>query len=754
MAFRRYFPSRSLFISSLLCFLCIIVLFSLFNGVSFVLFKSKLKEEIIASHQLQLQHTAKSYANHFSRLETLLYNKYANKEVQSFNRQTPMLGDPKTDDSQAKKVAALLRPEAEDPLFYLESLIIHFGSNDYAVDQDGSSSAQDMFGRAYASRDYTYAFWQNQLQNGSSLTFLPAMSYNRSVERSRSSMLLPLVFKQPGSQYQIIAMLDMDKAQQAFFGVGDTSNRMFAITDRDGQLLYNSGGAAAAAEIPAFGNKSNQAVDGRYWLETTDANGLHYYTGVPASEITSQLSQWNLAAAAMLALTLLIGIAASILFSKQLERPVKQLVAAVTNRRVGKGRSQMEEYAFLDRSIQELLKEHEEMQAKITKQRSVLTNFGYMSHMKNINEDMLEREGFFSMHESYTVVLYELRFRSAVLSELNRRPENAAIAVREHIRLIALEHCPGSHTFQMEKHQILTVIKDGEKSEVEAMLRRLKGTLDLKKHYCLVTIAVSARFKHPSQLVYAYEQVQTLARQAQLRDETQLIRETREIPEAPRLTASQELELAAAIQGGQAAAGSRLLNTMLDKMYDRGTAALHYEAFAELLFAKVAALLETERIDASQSWSIKPIQYRLAACRTLAEYKEAFCRLVEAAALLVNENRTDAVDPITARVMEIIETRFDEELSLDYLADTLNMSSAYLSAYIKDKTGTNFSEHLNSLRVAKAKELLAGTSLNINDVSRQVGYHNITSFNRMFKKGTGLAPSEYRKQFVLERRIS
>ncbi|WP_419871583.1 helix-turn-helix domain-containing protein [Candidatus Pristimantibacillus sp. PTI5] len=751
MAFRRYFLSRSLFISSLLCFLCIIVLFSLFNGVSFVFFKSKLKEEIIASHRMQLQHTAKSYANHFSRLETLLYNKYANKEVQSFNRKTQMLGDPKIDDSQAIKVAALLRPDAEDPLFYLESLIIHFGSNDYAVDQDGSSSAQDMFGRAYVSRDYSYAFWQNQLQSGSSLTLLPAMSYNRSIEYSRSSMLLPLVFKQPGSQYQIIALLDMDKAQQAFFG--DTSNRTFTITDHNGQILYSSGGAAAA-EIPAFGNKSNQAVDGRYWLETTDANGLHYYTGVPAAEITSQLSQWNPAAATMLALTMLIGIAASILFSKQLERPVKQLIAAVTNRRVGKGRSQMEEYAFLDRSIQELLKEREEMQAKITKQRSILTNFGYMSQMKNINGDMVEREDFFSMHESYTVVLYELRFRSAVLSELNRRPENAAIAFREHIRLIALEHCPGSHTFQMEKHQILSVIKDSEKSEIEAMLRKLKGTLDLKKHYCLVTIAVSARFKHPSQLVHAYEQVLTLARQAQLRDETQLIRETREIPEAPRLTASQELELAAAIQGGQAAAGSRLLNTMLDEMYDRGSAALHYEDFAELLFAKVASLLEAERINASQSWSIKPVQYRLAACRTLAEYKEAFCRLVEAAALLVNENRTDAVDPITARVMEIIETRFNEELSLDYLADTLNMSSAYLSAYIKDKTGTNFSEHLNSLRVAKAKELLAGTSLNINDVSRQVGYHNITSFNRMFKKGTGLAPSEYRKQFVLERRIS
>lgn len=752
MAFRRLFPSRSLFVTSLLFFICIIVLFSLFNGVSFIFFKSKLEEEIIASNRMLLQHSAERYANHFSRLQTLLYSKYKETDVQSFNRQIRLFGETGTDYLTAKKISSQLRTEANDPLFYLESLILHFGGNAFAIDQEGSSSAEDMLGRAYQSSIYTYTYWQNQLLTDNTLTLLPAVRYNRSVELPHGSKLMPFVYKTPGSQYQIIAMLNMEKTQHALFG--DERSRTFAITSKDGLLLYSSDAELNAGSIPTFGEgESHLLINGQYWFRTSDSSGLRYFTRVPAQAITSQLSEWNFTAAVVLALTLIIGIAASILFSKRLELPVKQLVDAFSNKLQDKQPSPIEEYAFIDRNIKELLKEREEVQAKMAKQRTLLTNFGYMSQLKNINEDIVELEQLQSMNESYTVVLYELRFRGSMLSVLNLRPETATLAIREHIRHIAQEHCPSSHTFQMEKNYILTVIKESKGVEIEGMLEKMKGMLDQCKHYCLATIAVSARFEHPSQLGYAYEQVQMLSRQAKLLDETQLILEARELPDPPRLTLLQEQELVAAIQGGQGDAAFMLIDSLLEDMYAAGAAALQYEAFSTLVFEKVAASLGAMQLDASQSWAIKPLHYKLAACCTLSDYKEVLSRLLEAAAVLMIENRADTFDPIAARVMEIIEKQFAEELSLDYLAQTLNMSSAYLSAYIKEKTGTNFSEHLNSLRVSKAKELLTGTTLNINDISRQVGYHNVTSFNRMFKKGTGLAPSEYRKQSVLERKI-
>lgn len=52
--------------------------------------------------------------------------------------------------------------------------------------------------------------------------------------------------------------------------------------------------------------------------------------------------------------------------------------------------------------------------------------------------------------------------------------------------------------------------------------------------------------------------------------------------------------------------------------------------------------------------------------------------------------------------------------------------------------------------MSKACELLVTTDLNVNEISQLVGYHNITSFNRSFKKLTNMTPGAYRKQHVLQ----
>ncbi|SHE13007.1 Uncharacterized HTH-type transcriptional regulator ypdC [Chlamydia abortus] len=87
---------------------------------------------------------------------------------------------------------------------------------------------------------------------------------------------------------------------------------------------------------------------------------------------------------------------------------------------------------------------------------------------------------------------------------------------------------------------------------------------------------------------------------------------------------------------------------------------------------------------------------------------------------------------------------------MDSVADSLNISSNYLSILMKEKTGINFSEHLNNIRIRKAKELLESTSLSVQEVGIRIGYRNVTSFIRMFKKITGLTPGDYRKQIKLE----
>ncbi|UZQ86925.1 helix-turn-helix transcriptional regulator [Thermoclostridium stercorarium] len=57
----------------------------------------------------------------------------------------------------------------------------------------------------------------------------------------------------------------------------------------------------------------------------------------------------------------------------------------------------------------------------------------------------------------------------------------------------------------------------------------------------------------------------------------------------------------------------------------------------------------------------------------------------------------------------------------------------------------SITDYLNTYRIEKAKNMLKNSNLNLEKIALSVGYNNIQSFKRYFKKYEGITPSEYRK---------
>ncbi|RTE05416.1 helix-turn-helix domain-containing protein [Paenibacillus whitsoniae] len=85
------------------------------------------------------------------------------------------------------------------------------------------------------------------------------------------------------------------------------------------------------------------------------------------------------------------------------------------------------------------------------------------------------------------------------------------------------------------------------------------------------------------------------------------------------------------------------------------------------------------------------------------------------------------------------------ELSLNLLADEFRVSLSHLSKLFKEQTESNFIDYLMNLRISQAKKLLTETEGRIRDIAEAVGYSNVNSFVRIFKKLTALTPTEYRE---------
>ena len=65
--------------------------------------------------------------------------------------------------------------------------------------------------------------------------------------------------------------------------------------------------------------------------------------------------------------------------------------------------------------------------------------------------------------------------------------------------------------------------------------------------------------------------------------------------------------------------------------------------------------------------------------------------------------------------------------------------------WFKKMTGDSFASYVNDRRLANAVEALRRTDDKILSVSQDVGFTNLSNFNRQFKKRYGITPKEYRK---------
>lgn len=98
------------------------------------------------------------------------------------------------------------------------------------------------------------------------------------------------------------------------------------------------------------------------------------------------------------------------------------------------------------------------------------------------------------------------------------------------------------------------------------------------------------------------------------------------------------------------------------------------------------------------------------------------------------------------RCLALLDDRFDDcQFSLESLYDQFSISPQTLRRRFKNATGKTMSDYLTSLRIGKAKDLLATTGLELSDICLQCGYADQSSFIRAFKAREGMTPGKYRE---------
>ena len=102
---------------------------------------------------------------------------------------------------------------------------------------------------------------------------------------------------------------------------------------------------------------------------------------------------------------------------------------------------------------------------------------------------------------------------------------------------------------------------------------------------------------------------------------------------------------------------------------------------------------------------------------------------------------------VICRAKSYIQKHYnDEQISLNMVAASVNISPNHFSRIFSQEGGSTFVEYLTEIRMEKAKELLTHSNIKVSDVGYEVGYRDSHYFYYLFKKLQGCTPKDYRAQ--------
>ena len=132
---------------------------------------------------------------------------------------------------------------------------------------------------------------------------------------------------------------------------------------------------------------------------------------------------------------------------------------------------------------------------------------------------------------------------------------------------------------------------------------------------------------------------------------------------------------------------------------------------------------------------------------TLPDMEVWLTELCMRTAEAMRRTSSDRVRQNAERIKAYIDNNLTQDISLSSISEYVNYSPTYVSRVFRQHYGASYIDYLNSSRVKLSQELLSARGdLSVKEIGFQVGFNNLQSFFRIFKKYTGMTPLQYRER--------
>ncbi|UVI30259.1 helix-turn-helix domain-containing protein [Paenibacillus spongiae] len=748
----RKIKLNSLPVRILFCFLTVLSILAIIFVFTFSYYSRAIEKEIVTYHEALNQQTVDSFEKQFRVWRGLLLGYQFDSRIQQIAEQSYTSGKYSLDYIMMDNIIKSIQTSISQSSYYLEDLFIVFKEQHFLINKQALIDKDRFLKKYYHSANSDLEAWIFDPSPSSELSVFPNVAFQTGYNGNKTKSLLPVQINLPKSEFNIVAFIDIERLYKDQFGY-ITADQFVLNSSFD--IIFQSNDKHPLDISLVSDSLEHSSTDWTlheqhyYFFKKNNGNRQIYVTAIAMSDMNKTLVKLNHITLVLFILALVLAIIMSILFSKQLNAPVRDLLKQMSlegepQQTKPSLRSSIFEFQMINEHIQELHLNRSDIESKLANHENLLTHYHYMTRLKNIsfntNWNWPKPTG------TFYIIMVQARIRHIleenVVNESMKR-------IYDHIHRISADlFSQPITTIQMEDTQLLSFVPDQLHGKLHSFLDDFVQVMDSEKSSILLTIAVSPIITESTQLQSVYHRLLQQTKLAKPIMEHQIFytSDTHDMmmtDEPMILSLEDDRLISEYILMGNISLSQQTISKLFDEINESVSTTAQLVELSDYVIRKYKKALKQLKVEFPNS--LIRFKLYLQECVTIEHYKMLILSILDDVLQLINEKRAGAQDIINT-VLSYIENHYQDDISLDYIASKLNMSAGYLSLYIKENTGTNFIDHLNGIRLKHAKHMLQSNNLSIQEVGMKVGYRNVTSFIRMFKKETGTTPGDFRKK--------
>lgn len=634
---------------------------------------------------------------------------------------------------------------------YIEDFALVVRGEEDIITSGGVFTFEKYFGKYWSNDEYNVDFWKKQLYQPFSIMYYPQSEYtSHAFFQGDVKTVLPIAFKNAfDNRYMVILFIDL---QSMCRSIDPYILENLSVYYRGTPLILQAGQEPMDYEPYLQGGSSafEKIGDNYAGISRSAFNDFIYVKNTPVNEISSVLNTIYGFCFLIILLALLLSATVVVVITKKLYRPFNSITQVLKENQFVNEKGG-DELTFIEANLHQLLDEKKQTARELEEKNRMLSSFLYQSKLKNIymniqNDNADEAN---DNQLSYYLLSFQIYYRDDVSELVNKSYNELSFILKEHIQSVLKHYFPSLLLFQPEENCFFANVGLSlQENRLEAIMQKVMKRLANEEEYCYFHVAVSGLIEEESQLTEYYDSIVELQQQFCLEERSQLLFYEKQ-PQGRgyvSITPQQESSLKQMILDSDEKGARALVNQILSAGLTEKATFLSASLFCSSLINTMLKALNEKYVSLPAELPVQAVCAQIPKCERSAQFKELLLGFLEEVIQYGMEG--GGADPVIEGAKQYVAAHYSEEFTMEMLAEQLKISKNYLSTYFKAKTGVNLLDYIQQYRIRKAVALMKTTGENIGTIGGLVGISNPNTFIRVFKKQTGMTPSEYRKKEI------